>query len=198
MYKIMLFVIAFFLVGCAPKYVVKNQYIPSQNDGFLQCVSIYEDEKKICEQNCRDDYQLCLDAAYSRAEDVYASELNKYNADYSKYLFELKFFKIRKYKFKKKYESLQRDYKYFAKECNKKKQGFTCKRKNELLYSMKNMKKNILIRPRMPQKPFFNTILKSQQSFCVSNCSCSKNFDIGYKNCGGQIISHKYCIENCD
>lgn len=198
MYKIVLVIVAVFLAGCTPRYVVKNQYVPSQDTGFTQCISAYEAEKNICEQNCRADYQVCLDSAYERAKSIHELQLIKYNELYENYLFEFRVYKTYKFEFDRNYRNLERDYRYFSKECSKKKNGFTCRRKNELINSMEIMKRDRLRRPRVPKKPSLNTIVKNQQSYCISNCSCSKKFDIGYENCGGKIISYKYCVENCD
>jgi hypothetical protein len=198
MYKIILVIVAVFLVGCSPRYIVKNQYIPSSHDGFSQCISVYEEEKNMCEQSCRADYQICLDTAYQRAKTIYDDELRKYHISYDDYLFEFRSYKIYKYEFDINYRNLRRDYNYFSNECSEKKSSYTCRRKNELLNSMNVMKRHKLRRPIMPNKPSFDMILRAQQSYCVSDCSCDKSFDIGYESCGGKIISYKYCVENCD
>lgn len=198
MYKIILIIAALFFAGCAPRYVVKNQYVPLQTEEFSLCVSAYEAEKTICEQNCRVEYQMCLDNAYERAKNIHESQLVKYNELYNNYLFEFRVYQRHQHNFNTNYRSLERDYKYFSHECNKKKNGFPCKRRNELMHSMEMMKRDRFRRPRVPKKPSLNSIVRSQQSYCVSDCSCSKNFDIGYESCGGKIISYKYCVENCD
>lgn len=198
MYKIILIAVAVFLVGCTPKYVVKNQYIPAQNDGFVQCVSVYEQEKEICEQNCRNEYQICLNNAYQRAQDIYEIQLLKYNEAYENYLFKYRVYQTYKYEFDINYRNLNRDFRYFSKECTNKKNGYPCRRKNELYRSMKIMERDRLRQPRMPRKPSLNKIVRNQQNFCKNDCSCSENFDRGYETCGGKIISYKYCVENCD
>jgi len=198
MYKIILIFIAIFLVGCSPRYITKNQYVPSSNAGFSQCLNKYEQEKIICNQDCRADYQICLDGAYKRSEKIYEAKFVKYTLSYEDYLFEHSNYKTYKYKFDKKHRRIKNDYNYFLNECKKKKGSFTCRRKNELKNSLENMKRAKLRRPRAPMKPSFNVILRKQQNFCNSDCDCSKNFDIGYENCGGQVILHRYCVENCD
>lgn len=188
MYKIILIIAALFFAGCAPRYVVKNQYVPLQTEEFSLCVSAYEAEKTICEQNCRVEYQMCLDNAYERAKNIHESQLVKYNELYNNYLFEFRVYQRHQHNFNTNYRSLERDYKYFSHECNKKKNGFPCKRRNELMHSMEMMKRDRFRRPRVPKKPSLNSIVRSQQSYCVSDCSCSKNFDIGYESCGLSLI----------
>ena len=198
MYKIFLICIAVFLVGCAPKYVTKVQYVPSLTDGFSQCVSKYEQEKILCNQNCSENYQVCLDNAFQRAQDIYQVELSKYSKIYDDYLSRLREYRNYKYDFDRKYRILKDDYYYFSNECNKKKSGFTCRRAHELKDALFIMKRDRLRRPIQPRKPSLNTIIKNQQSFCKSDCGCLKDYDRGYENCGGQIIVQKYCVENCD
>jgi len=198
MYKIFLICIAIFFAGCAPKYVTKVQYVPSSNDGFTGCVSKYEQEKIICTQNCSENYQICLDDAFQRAQDIYQVELSKYAKLYDDYLFRLREYRNYKYDFDRKYRILKDDYYYFSNECDKKKRGFTCRRKHELRDTLFIMKRDRLKRPIQPRKPSLNVIVKNQQSFCKSSCGCLKDYDRGYENCGGQIIVQKQCVENCD
>jgi hypothetical protein len=198
MYKIALVFIAMFFVGCSPKYVTKIKYVPSVNDGFSQCLVKYEREKDVCVQDCNANYQFCLDSAYQKSQNIYEVELAKYNVDYENYLFDFRKYRDYKYEFDKQYRLIQNDYNYFFNECKVKKDSFTCRRTNELRNSLEIMQRDRLRRPKEPKKPSLNKISKNQQSFCKSDCGCSTNFNIGYENCGGQVIFQKYCVENCD
>ena len=198
MYRIILVFITIFLVGCAPRYVTKVQHVPSKSDNFSQCLSKYEQEKTVCNQDCSANYQFCLDSAYKRSQDIYGIELAEYNVAYEDYLFEFRRYKNHLYRFNKKYRAIQSDYNYFSNECKTKKGNYTCRRKNELINALKILKRDKPRIPKMPKKPFLNKISRNQQSFCKSDCGCSRNFDIGYENCGGQVIFQRFCVENCD
>lgn len=199
MYKYIFFVsLTFFLVGCSPKYVIKNQYIPAQEKSFAQCANNCEKEKMICEQDCSNIYQTCLNDAYTRAKDISGIEFVKYDNLYEEYLFKLRDYESYKHKFNKKYKKTERDFVYFKNQCIKTKDLYACKRQRELHNTLTNMKQNMLQRPFEPRRPSFKKILYKQQSYCKSDCGCSSSFDRCYINCGGEIVPYRLCISNCD
>ncbi len=198
MYKYVLIVVALFLIGCSPKYVTKNQYVASKEQGFGTCVKRCEVQKQECQLKSKEEYKVCLDDAYNRAKDISAEQFVKYDIDYEEFLLEFRDFKYYKYEFDKNYSILERDYNYFSKECNSKKDEFTCRRKNELKDTLEMMKRDKLKKPREPKKPSFNRILKSQQNLCKIDNSCSTNFDMCYIKCGGEVIPYRFCVKNCD
>ena len=90
MYKYILVFISLFLVGCAPVYVTKNQYIAPKDKEFTQRVAICEVEKKTCISECRNEYQACLNSAHKRAKKAFERELKRYDVDYEKYMLDLR------------------------------------------------------------------------------------------------------------
>lgn len=198
MHKYILILLALFLVGCSPKYVVKKQYIAPKDKSFAGCVKTCEIEKKVCDQDCKNQYDTCLNNAYSRSKDISNIEFVKYNEYYEEYLLKLRDYKSYRYRFDKNYLMIKDDYKYFHKQCVKTKEYYACHRKTELKNKMIKMRHNRMVHPQEPLKPSFQAILKDQQSFCKSDCGCSDSFDRCYINCGGEIVPYKFCVKNCD
>lgn len=198
MYKFILILLAIFFVGCSPKYVTKNHYIAPEEKGFGVCVNQCEQEKKICEQDCSNMYQGCLDNAYLRAKDISAVEMIKFDKAYENYLLQLGDYRIYQHKFDKSYIRISRDFNYFKEQCIKTKDKYACERRSELNNTLYNLKHNKIRKPREPRRPSFNRILNKQQSYCKSDCGCSSSFDRCYINCGGEVIPYKFCVENCD
>ncbi len=198
MYKYILIFISLFLVGCSPKYVTKNQYIAPKEKNFSQCARKCEIKKIECLKEAKKEYKTCLNKAYLRAKEISDEEFLKYDRDYEDFLLEFQDFKNYKYTFDKDYRNIESDYNYFLKECYSKKDSFTCRRKDELRGSLLLMQKDMIKQPREPKRPSFNGILKAQQNLCRFDNSCSKNFDICYVNCGGEVIPYRFCVKNCD
>lgn len=198
MYKFILIFIVFFLVGCSPKYVTKNQYIAPKDKDFSQCVNKCEIKKKECIRESNKEYKTCLNTAYLRAKEISDGQFIKYDRDYEDFLLEFRDFKNYKYIFDKDYRKIVSDYNYFLKECHSKKDSFTCRRKDELKQSLSLMKRDMVKEPKEPKIPSFSAILKSQQNLCRLDNSCSTSFDICYVNCGGKVIPYRLCINNCD
>lgn len=198
MYKYIWIFVAVFFVGCSPRYVTQNQYIPVDGNSFSQCIYQIEEEKKLCDENCRLDYQICLDDGYQKAHKIYEKRMFQFNSAYDNYLYEAHRYRRNQIEFDRQYRHIEKDYNYFSKECNTKKDGFTCKRRNDLENNLIKMRKGRIREPREPRKPIFNSILRAQQNYCKSDCGCQNNYDRGYQNCGGQVIMHRICVENCD
>ena len=198
MHKYILILVALFLVGCSPKYVIKNQYIAPKDKAFSTCVKKCEVQKKECLRTANEDYQICINSAYNRAKEISNEQFLKYDRSYEEYLLDYRDFKRYKHEYARDYRKLESDYNYFSKECHTKKDNFTCRRENELKNRLLVLKRDRLKRPEEPKKPSFNRILKSQQNLCRVNNSCSKSFDICYVNCGGEVIPYRFCVKNCD
>ena len=198
MYGIVLVFLSLILVGCSPVYVTKNHYIASVKKDFSLQINRCEEKKKTCDVKCSEDYQNCLDKAYFRAKDIYNQQLAKYEVENRLYRIELREYKQYKYKFDNSYMEIYKDYNHFSKQCNSKKNSFTCRRKNELKDTLTTMKLHMMQKPNKREKPSFNYILKMQQRLCQSSCGCSKSFDICYVSSGGEVIPYKFCLRNCD
>lgn len=198
MFKYILIVFTIFLVGCSPKYVVKNEYVPLATEKFNVCVNQCEIQKTDCDNNCVVQYEKCIANAYVRAKDIVSIEMIKYSRDYDSYLLAMRDYRHYKYKFDRQYIKTNKDYDYFTHECKNKKDKYACKRKQELNILIRDMNRNKLRQPRSPRKPSFNQILNEQQSYCKKDCGCSSTFDRCYVGCGGEVIPYRLCVENCD
>lgn len=185
-------------MGCSPKYVIKNQYIPLMDANFAPCVSTCTLSKESCDATCDDNYQSCLNTAFDRAKEIYAVELFRYDRDYAYYLRELGKYNDIRYLIERKYSFLKRDYKYFSQQCSKTRDIYACDRQDIIRRNLYQMQRNMPRHPNKPLKPSLQHITNTEQNSCQNECGCSKSFDLCYTNCGGQVIPYKLCVENCE
>ncbi|WP_024954200.1 hypothetical protein [Sulfurospirillum arcachonense] len=198
MHKYILILLALFLVGCSPKYVVKKQYIPKKEKSFAGCVQTCEVEKSVCKQDCKNQFDFCMSDAYTRSKDISNIEFLKYDEEYEEYLLKLSDYKRHRHQFDRNYRKVENDYRYFRKRCARTKKHYPCYREHELNKKLLHMRSNVIVYPVAPIKPSFEAILVKQQSFCKSNCGCDESFDRCYVECGGAVVPYKFCIKNCD
>lgn len=198
MYKYILIIIAIFLVGCSPKYVIKNHYIPASSFSFNQCSDTCSQDQQLCQTQCNANYEVCLNNSYQRAQEIFDGQFSDYENNYNNYLIQLKHYQQNRYRVQRTYDRVNQDYHYFENQCRVAKSRYACERQNDLRYQLVEIRKDMFDEPRRPYKPLFETTLKKQQSLCPKTCSCDKIFDVCYTNCGGEVIPYKFCIENCD
>lgn len=200
MYKLVLVLVwvVVFFGGCSAKYELKNHYIPSQKDGFENCVQICEVKKDACQKECERSYQGCLDSAYERAKRVSESAWIEYTDLRRIYLAQKHKFERNNFLIIQRSGMLEDDYDYFDKRCKSTKEKYACQRKSEIFYALQDLKDAKLEKPIEPEKPSFEDILAQQQSKCSRDCGCVDKFDRCYSQCGGEVVPYRFCVQNCD
>ncbi len=198
MFKYILAVVGFVVFsGCAPVYVVKNQYIPPKAEN-TKCLNSCLQSKKECKNECVNKYQSCMDDAFEKAKKVYAKLNNNYERKYKRYLLKMEDYDYRIFDWHNDYDESYRDWQYFRKECKVNPSNkYACDREDDLMYVIKKLRRDKPKKPRIPRKESFEKILKAEQSKCVKNCGCNDLYDSCFVSCGGEIIPHKICVKNC-
>lgn len=195
---ILFFIVLVFSVGCSPKYVIKNQYIPPKEPSMLSCVNICAKDKTLCLQNCQTTYNICEQSAYSRAKDISNMENLKYEKSYAHYLYALKRYKQELLFWQQTFDKRYMDFSYFTKKCQNDKDKFACKRQQELYKELNNIKANKPFEPSLPLKPRFSDIYNQELQSCSKSCHCESIYDSCFVSCGGEIIPYKMCVSNCE
>ncbi len=189
---------ALLLTGCAPRYIVKTQYIPPADPNAKICVDRCLNKKNSCEMKCDRSYNDCLSMAFNRAEDVKRVADLEYRKSYDEYISKLDTYNYHMRIWQNSYDQNSRDWRYFHKRCKKHADKYACKRCREIKLIVDNLLKNRPQRPIPPAKPDFDRILLKQQNMCRKDCGCQSDYDVCFTSCGGEIVLHKICVENCD
>ncbi|MBV5279411.1 MAG: hypothetical protein J0647_10385 [Campylobacteraceae bacterium] len=198
MYTYILIAILLLFTGCGPRYVIKNQYIPPQAGVAKGCLDNCSAIRSSCQDQCQRRYQYCLDDAYGKAKAVEQDELRAYDMAYNRYLMDFSQFQHRARNWDRDYFDYSRDFNHFQLQCERQKDAYSCQKRDEVRNHMNRMKRDKPREPWVPSKPSFEQILVTQQSFCSTNCGCEQTYDNCFVGCGGQVIPHKICVENCD
>lgn len=197
MYKLLLLAITLIFSGCAPRYTTQYQYLPPTQPNGQQCVNQCMLAQQECQNNCQKQRQYCLEDAYGKARQIEQDELRAYDMAYLRY--QMEFLQFRQYQslWERDYYNSRRDFDYFQARCQG---GDTqaCWRYNELKRSMGRLNFQRPREPWMPSRPDFSQILRRQQSFCMSDCGCERNYNNCFSGCGGVVVPHQVCVENCD
>lgn len=198
-YVIALF-IALLLMGCSPRYTIRNQYVPAETSAFPHCSNQCEQENNQCLASCQATHQECLATAYTRSQDIYSKALVQYEAFDAAYQSQLAKWQDATQKLSRQRLTITKDLDYFSTQCNDNSTttSYACEREQTLgreLLSLDNMETT---QPTTPNRPDMAQILDKQQGFCSSNCSCAPRFDRCYSNCGGTIVPITLCVENCE
>jgi len=198
MYAYLLLGILLLFTGCGPRYVIKNQYIPPIAGVSKGCLDNCSSIRNSCQDQCQRRYQYCLDDAYGKAKAVEQDEIRAYDMAYSRYMMDFSRFQSSMHMWERDYYDYSRDFNHFQLQCERQKDNYSCHKRDELANHLKYMKRDKPREPWMPAKPSFEQILVNQQSFCSTNCGCEQSYDNCFVGCGGQVIPHKICVENCD
>jgi len=198
--KTIIFIFGFIVLfsGCAPQYVVRNQYIPPNDKNSRVCLQDCSQKKQKCKQRCAEDYSDCLSYAYNEAKRIQIKSDKNYKERYNKYLARLSDYNFNIFDWQNRYDERYSDWKYFSGKCSKNGDKYACDREDDLKYIIKKLRR---IRPREPREPryvTFDEILSKQQSKCSKKCGCDDMYDSCFIGCGGEIVPHKICVENCD
>jgi len=185
-------------IGCAPRYVVKNQYIPPPDKESKVCLQNCTKKKQRCMLRCANDYSDCLSYAYGDAKRIQKSSEESYKKSYNRYLEELNDYDFKMFAWKNRYKQKHDDWVYFRDRCLKSRDKYGCKREYDLRYVLKKLKQNRPVKPNKPRYITFDEILSKEQQKCSKNCTCGSIYDSCFIGCGGEIIPHKICVENCD
>lgn len=199
MYRWLLWVcIALLFAGCGPRYVIKNEYIPPASSRSQPCLNNCSLIRQGCQDQCQRNYQYCLDDAYGKAKAVEMDEQRAYEMAYSRYQMDVMRFEMDLRHWQRDYYDYSRDLSHFQRQCEQNKDPNACKRRDELRRYMNRLNHDRPREPWVPTRPTFEQILVNQQSFCTTNCGCDQHYDTCFVGCGGQVIVHKICVENCD
>ncbi len=198
MFKYFILAMIFVFSGCGPRYVIKNQYIPPQQAGAQKCLDNCAFVRQNCQAKCQQSYQYCLDDAYAKAKAVEIEELRAYDMAYMRYQMDFSHFQHRLHAWERDYHDYSRDLAHFQNRCEREKDAQACKRRDEIRSYMNRLKRDRPREPYVPVRPTFEQILVNQQSFCTTNCGCEQTYDNCFTGCGGTVIPHKICVENCD
>ena len=117
---------------------------------------------------------------------------------YSRYMMDFSRFQSSMHMWERDYYDYSRDFNHFQLQCERQKDAYSCRKRDEVANHLKHMKRDRPREPWVPSKPSFEQILVNQQSFCSTNCGCEQSYDNCFVGCGGQVIPHKICVENCD
>ena len=198
MYGFLMLLMALLLSGCGPRYVIKNQYIPPTQVNSQKCLDTCALSRQACQAQCQQRYQYCLDDAYAKAKAVEVDEMRAYDMAYARYMMDLSHFQMRMREWDRDYYDYSRDLSHFQNRCEREKDPYACRKRDELRNYLNRMKHDRPREPWVPVRPTFEQILVNQQSFCTTNCGCEQTYDNCFVGCGGTVIPHKICVENCD
>ncbi|MDD3324402.1 MAG: hypothetical protein PHN38_04720 [Sulfurospirillaceae bacterium] len=193
MYPYTFVILALFLTGCGPKYILKNEYSISTSPQAKECVNGCSFLKQTCEKN----YQTCLNSAYERAKQVESEEIAVYHKEYDRYLFDFEGYRQERHRWEFDFDVIKRDAHYFDIRCVSSKDSYACHRANELERALRRMERNRPFPPPMPLKPSFGSILSQQQETCLAQFDCMREYDSCFVGCGGEVRTYKVCVENC-
>lgn len=195
---IFLVLLTLLFVGCGPRYVIKNEYIPPHSGVSQNCLNSCSMIRQSCQDQCQRNYQYCLDDAYSKAKAVEVNEQRAYDAAYMRYQMDYGLYQMQMQHWQRDYYDYSRDLSYYQSRCERDKDQGACQRRDELRRYMNRLSHERPREPYIPVRPTFEQILVNQQSFCTTNCGCEQSYDNCFVGCGGQVIPHKICVENCD
>lgn len=181
------------LVGCGPKYKIYKEYVSPKGSNDSVCLSQCQQKKSRCDFECKARYDVCLGNARNAADRIYAQEKVRYNEDYRRYERDL----ARYNEDKRLKKSLKKDRDYFLADC-KKGTSYACERYHNSQNALDKLNSKYTPYPLSPNRPRIADILENEQNKCDSKCDCEQNFDICFGGCGGKVITHKVCIENCE
>ncbi len=194
-----IFLLIFFLfMGCAPEYMVKNIYIPPVGVDAKKCINRCEIARRDCQNSCDFEYNKCLNDAYKRAKDIKALEDIEYQKRYNRYKIAQNHYRLKLSKWHSRYDSYYKDYCYFSSRCRNSKDSYACDRQRDLRSVLDRLLSTKPVHPKMPYQKSFEQIYNNEKSICKNRCSCQKDYDICFLNCGGTIQMKKICIKNCD
>jgi len=191
-------ILAIFFMGCGPRYVIKTEYIAPRDQASKECTDKCLFQKTQCERDCERRYNNCLSMAFDRAKRVERRLDSEYQRRYNEYINKLDEYNYNISVWQSSYDQNSRDWHYFHKRCKKHGDRYACKRCKELKVVVDTLLQNKPQRPTPPVKPNFNQILVKQQSMCRRDCGCQSDYNACFTNCGGEIVLHKICVENCD
>jgi hypothetical protein len=194
---ILIGVISLFVVGCTPKYKVVHEYVTPYTSMGKMCANRCYIDRKNCEVNCGQKYDICAIDAQRVGEQNYNIALIEYHRL-------MHIWEVEKVQYDLKYDRYQSDkdmyedeYKHYKELCKKDKNDhYSCKKrkfyKDKLRY---------LDYPTYPTKPYQPSLAKevknAKNSLCTKECGCMDRFHSCFSSCGGKVISKKVCIENC-
>jgi hypothetical protein len=199
--RVFLLTCSLFFFGCSPKYIVKNEYIPSTNDGFQACIKECETQRSSCNGAFAAQVQDCKNQASLRAKDIYKLELIEYEKKYVRYKESLSDYYEKKHVIERKEGLIRRDYRYFMRKCQDSREyydRYACKRARDLRQTLDFYRRQKPYKPLAPEKPTFSKIYEEESVLCSFKNQCESLYDKCYLSCGGEIVPHKICIENCE
>lgn len=198
MYGFLILLVALVFSGCGPRYVIKNQYIPPVSTKSTQCLDNCTLIRQSCQAQCQQSYQYCLDDAYAKAKAVEHEELRAYDMAQMRYMMDFSHYQSRLRAWERDYYDYSRDLAHFQSKCEREKDTYACQKRDEVRNYMSRLKRDRPREPWVPVRPSFEQILVNQQSFCTTNCGCDQAYDTCFVGCGGTVIPHKICVENCE
>ncbi len=195
--KYLIGIFLLFLVGCGPRYVIRNRYEPPPFTEARKCLSRCEQELKHCQSQCLAQRQKCLVQANNQVAKLYPQLLATYSADLRVYEQKFARYQAELMAWETRFKRLYEDYRYFKGICHKEKDPYACKRQKELHQTLNDLEHHRPYRPAKPQKPDLARLLKNFRSTCMFKCNCQQIYDACFVKCGGSIIPERICIDHC-
>ncbi len=193
--KRLLVAITVFLVSCGgPRYAVEFSYIPGKD---YSCLKECQKRRENCVAKCEERYNRCVLSAQKKAVDLYEKELSSYRKKLEEYDRLLRIYQKELSVWSSNYEQMKKDYVFFREICLKEKKNYACSRADEIKRKLREEKYKRPIKPLKPVRPDLGTIVSKLSSLCKRDCCCEELYNSCFVSCGGKLVPHRFCIENC-
>ncbi len=183
--------------ACGPRYVIRSSYIPPEGPGAAQCLSICAEHFKRCQRDCLRQKEACLERVRREAKDLYLKLSSLYLVSLKDYDQRVRLYQTNLLSWEHHYRQGYEDYRFFEQACQKEKNVYACKRKQELAKLLKDMEKERPKRPLKPKVPSLARILRELSRTCTFSCGCQEIYKACFLKCGGRIVPYKFCLKNC-
>lgn len=183
--------------GCAnnPKFITQKYYDPPTTDEAKNCVFQVETAKIACERDASVRSTSCLQQARINAEKPYQIAVMQYERKMEEIAIRREENKNQAEKASKaeweQYNQCLQNQRMYAS------QGLAmqCNRPNPWIQGLSTAVGSLALDD--PKKPTPEDYIDTRQCDKLENL-CIKEYDLFYKQCGGEITQVTECIENCD
>ncbi len=193
------------LLGCGPRYEVRDVFVPPTSSTAQQCTRDCGQSRIDCRSVCRQAFSSCGQEAETEAQrslatalEIYAAQLDAYDAQQRLYDREYAQYRSRKSALEKSYDHAKnRCYAGDQAACREKKQ--IKKERDNLRGDYYGFNGTLNETPQRPVKPTLaEETARIRADRCDADCSCQVDYKACYTGCGGRVESERYCVSNCD
>ncbi|MEW6444976.1 MAG: hypothetical protein ACOZAQ_02495 [Pseudomonadota bacterium] len=199
MRRVFLLCLPLVLSACAgPRWQTVYQYEPPVGSQAQSCAQRCAENQQSCRASCEEGYQQCLRTAEMGARDSHEAKREHYELQLQLWQVQQVMYEADWRRYEHQRRHIEQDKREHERRCKDSPQDRgACEAAERARRDLRHLSSHRPYAPTRPYVPSLSDEIAEAQSRCSRDCGCIETYNACYGACGGRVIPHRRCVENC-